>query len=610
MSFYMKLAFLIIAFLVSACSTTPKLTPQDLLIPVDRPIEKPPASLSDSQVTTDVNYLLYALDRGYAGRDYMPSPAYRQMIQSLGQIRGPMAPDQLRDLIDAILVDAPDSHLHARFNGQWSKFRESKRHSGNVGNNYYKGSSDKPWNLEVRKVGSELVLLISITSFPFHESPVWNGFLDHVQEKLPKVSAAILDLRGNGGGDDTTGLQLAWIFHGKNYRYPLAIQHERKTPETQALYANMFAYRIAKNIIENKKTDEFVLKRYSDRKEKFEKSLKENTNGYSGEDQSVYEFSGKMKYRPEPFNKPVFILMDQRCASSCESTIDAFESYPQVKRVGENTAGYIHFGNVSPVILPNSKILVQIGTHYGEYADHRFIEKVGIKPDITLNAGGDALVSTIDFLKQNPTCVGSPEAKHYAVYLHGIDSAQPGEQEVANRKVLESIARKLKVRFALPRAKDKCGDGLCWGWAVTDEKALESVPAIRAAADACFPSGSSYGLLGFSSGGYLATKLFRACLIPEHLPNVKWVVTSGATMMKGPIEPKPEDLSGCRQLAMLIGTKDQFNNDPSRNYLKLLQSKHAKVEYVEFDGDHNLYEKPMISAIESYLSKSKSVPHE
>ena len=74
--------------------------------------------------------------------------------------------------------------------------------------------------------------------------------------------------------------------------------------------------------------------------------------------------------------------MDQRCASSCESTIDAFEFYPQAKKVGENTAGFIHFGNVSPAILPNSKIMVQIG----------------IKPDIPLPEGTDALAHILKLI--------------------------------------------------------------------------------------------------------------------------------------------------------------------------------------------------------------------
>jgi C-terminal processing protease CtpA/Prc len=82
--------------------------------------------------------------------------------------------------------------------------------------------------------------------------------------------------------------------------------------------------------------------------------------------------------------------MDGICGSSCESTINAFEWHSYVKMVGENTAGCVHFGNIGYILLPNSRIEVQIPTQYSEYFDHRFIEKVGISPDIKVPAGQDA----------------------------------------------------------------------------------------------------------------------------------------------------------------------------------------------------------------------------
>ncbi len=83
--------------------------------------------------------------------------------------------------------------------------------------------------------------------------------------------------------------------------------------------------------------------------------------------------------------------MDENCYSSCESTIDVFEYNPYVKKVGRNTGGMLHFGNVIPVILKNSQLYLQMPTHANLYKDGRFIEKVGIKPDIEVSKGSDAL---------------------------------------------------------------------------------------------------------------------------------------------------------------------------------------------------------------------------
>jgi predicted esterase len=202
---------------------------------------------------------------------------------------------------------------------------------------------------------------------------------------------------------------------------------------------------------------------------------------------------------------------------------------------------------------------------------------------------------------QDIQCLGSPRAKHFVVYLHGLDAKELSHQEVANRKILEQIAKKLDLRIALPRAQDKCSNVICWGWALTNEKAKESIPLIKASAKSCFASGTQFGLIGFSSGGYLATKLFRSCMLPSFLPEVNWIVTSGSAMMNGPIEPLPENLEKCGAITMLVGTKDKSNLDPSKNYLHQLEAKKAHIKYVEFEGDHNLFEVPLLQAVEQYL---------
>ncbi len=201
-----QIIILLTAISINACSTTQKLKPEDLLIPNDKPLGKSPETLAPSQVKADLEFLTYALNRGYAGRDYLSVEAYNKMIQNLDEIHGSMTPETFRDSIDEIFVDVPDNHLHARFNNKWSQYRDSKQSVGHVGNNFYKHNGEQPWSIETRKLKNKTILLISIASFPFNESPVWNGFFDQVQDRLPKSAAVILDMRGNGGGDDTTGL--------------------------------------------------------------------------------------------------------------------------------------------------------------------------------------------------------------------------------------------------------------------------------------------------------------------------------------------------------------------------------------------------------------------
>ena len=60
------------------------------------------------------------------------------------------------------------------------------------------------------------------------------------------------------------------------------------------------------------------------------------------------------------------------------------------KKVGENTNGTFHFSNTGTAVLPNSKFKVLIPSQYSEYYDRRFIERLGIEPDIRVPPGEDA----------------------------------------------------------------------------------------------------------------------------------------------------------------------------------------------------------------------------
>lgn len=90
------------------------------------------------------------------------------------------------------------------------------------------------------------------------------------------------------------------------------------------------------------------------------------------------------------FQGHIYILQDRDCASSGESTIDFFESYPNVTRVGFNTAGMTHFGNLGMVVLTHSGIQINMLTKANRYKDGRCIEFLGIKPDVVLKDGEDA----------------------------------------------------------------------------------------------------------------------------------------------------------------------------------------------------------------------------
>jgi hypothetical protein len=71
--------------------------------------------------------------------------------------------------------------------------------------------------------------------------------------------------------------------------------------------------------------------------------------------------------------------------------LEAFEAHPYVTTIGENTGGFVQFGNMGQVVLPNSKIVVQMATDFSRYKDGRSVEKIGYAPKRKVPIDGDAL---------------------------------------------------------------------------------------------------------------------------------------------------------------------------------------------------------------------------
>lgn len=224
-------------------------------------------------------------------------------------------------------------------------------------------------------------------------SSAWNGFLDRVKSKISTTDLVIFDVRGNSGGDESTGYMLSALFHKednfKNLLTPYAKQVTSQTPETLTLKMNSAKIGI--------RWDKEPKNYYQKWLVESENALTQVIAGQRPEIREVHEKTIDKSWRFNGHKLPIYILMDSRCASSCESSIDAFEMNPYVKKVGTNTSGTLHFGNITSLFLKNSKLNIQIPTHANFYRDNRFIEKVDIKPDITLPVGTDAFT----FLKEN-----------------------------------------------------------------------------------------------------------------------------------------------------------------------------------------------------------------
>ena len=195
--------------------------------------------------------------------------------------------------------------------------------------------------------------------------------------------------------------------------------------------------------------------------------------------------------------------------------------------------------------------------------------------------------------------MGNSQSPNAAIYLHGLDSSEPGSQELVNRAALERLATDLNLRIALPRATSLCGEMRCWGWQTDDSDARSAVRQIESAISSCALNGKKVGLIGFSNGGYMVAKLFRSNDFPTIGSGVSWGVAIGSGMLRGPLEYESKVVKG--NLTIIVGTADKGNFDPIQNYFQRLRSRSPNVQLRTFSGGHELPYESLLEVAKEYV---------
>jgi C-terminal processing protease CtpA/Prc len=308
-----------------------------------------------------------------------------------------MSPEELKDKIDEILWTIPDNHMEAHLNYKCSPLRQSNRRNGDAGANAI-NSNSKVWQVRMDRRDDLSILYVSIRHFSPPGKAVWHGFLPEIKKKLSSSQLLVLDLRGNTGGDDRMGLKLAKICFGNKLNTAYARTIRSQTPETFALTANYFRRLQLSYELSGKKAPNNLNKKY----EHFLQKMHRSENAHQVDEKVEAEVTKNYEFNAtKGYDKPIYILMDGATASASESIIDTFEFQPNTKKVGRNTCGANHYGDCGELLLPNSKVEVAIPTAHRDYKDKRFIERIGIKPDLQVAKGQDAYsVAIEDYKKQ------------------------------------------------------------------------------------------------------------------------------------------------------------------------------------------------------------------
>lgn len=358
--------------------------PHDLLLTIDSFKTDSPVHLTKADILYDIALLKYALERAYSGWKYLPETQKRAAVKKLDSIVA-KNPIDLCYAIDDALFKIRDSHLMALkpTGGACPRERNQNQRMPSVGKNIY-SKKNPPWHLEYRSTGNLRVPVLSVTALPDFNHKSWTGFMS-AANKLKHEKNVIIDLRGNKGGSDSSLVWLAKKLTGITPKMPYT-RIKSKRPETLAALLNLergdifFDY-----ILKNADVPDWLKKNEEDAYNEFQKAL----SGELPEEMVLAPKGGDNSKTTK--DKNIFILADAECGSSCENGILHFRPYSGTRVIGENTAGRLHFGNIGIILLPKSRVSVQIASDFKRYDDGSFLELIGLTPDIKVEGGQDAI---------------------------------------------------------------------------------------------------------------------------------------------------------------------------------------------------------------------------
>jgi hypothetical protein len=208
----------------------------------------------------------------------------------------------------------------------------------------------------------------------------------------------IFDLRQNGGGDDSVVYEIAKAVLPKNQRLPkhLAIESE-SLYSSAALFNNLFLL-MQIDIIRQADPEQISNDRLkvNTAHKKFKSQIDQ---GYTFDDFSIatHSESPPQGEREHPYSKPIVLLVDKNCASSCETFVELLGDLPNVVVIGSHSKGLLHFGNVGVTLLPNSKIIFSGGITEYQYSNDA-PEGIGYTPTF-YSVDGDSLKDALAYLK-------------------------------------------------------------------------------------------------------------------------------------------------------------------------------------------------------------------
>lgn len=202
-----------------------------------------------------------------------------------------------------------------------------------------------------------------------------NSFMKSIQNDS---RALIIDVRSNGGGTRDITYEFAKYFVHPNSIYVVNATKQRGLIPLPKDYIESLHSRNLFSFSElDKEEQKSVTKFLKTFKPMYELDSKKYSEYYFG------LLNGKKLAKESLcYNKPVYILANEKSFSAASVFVAIFKNIPNVKIVGVTTDG--SSGNSDRFELPNSEIRIKLSTMVSFQKDGKILDGIGTEPDIQI----------------------------------------------------------------------------------------------------------------------------------------------------------------------------------------------------------------------------------
>lgn len=210
---------------------------------------------------------------------------------------------------------------------------------------------------------------IKINTFDYENKSLIDSIIKMNRQKLVSKENLIIDVRNNGGGSDLSYYPLLpFIMDKKSYQNPIAASSIWVSNDNfQNYYNERYMYGI------NTKQDSLNADREIE-------ELRKHIGGFEPFVKTTSKIDLIYSYP-----KKVYIIQNRGVASSTEGFILTAQQSDKVKTYGENTGGYVSYGEWRKLEIPNFPAWISMTQKKMIFYDDSDFETIGIQPDIELN---------------------------------------------------------------------------------------------------------------------------------------------------------------------------------------------------------------------------------